>query len=171
MTKEETAAYNKAYRLANKEKRAAYQKAWYLENKEKRLEQVKANYLENKEKIAEQKKAYYLANKEKKAEQTKSWNKTNPKKRVAYHKAYLLRLNLINKKISRRTLNAWALQVKQRDCYTCRDCGATDKLHAHHIWPKISHPEHALDVVNGTTLCEACHIYEHQTNETRHISK
>ncbi len=129
-TKEQRAAYDKAYRLANKEKVAANYKAWCLANPEKKA----------------------------------AYQRDRPEKRYAYNKTYYLKLNLMNKKISQRTLSAWALQVKERDCYTCRDCGATDNLHAHHIWPKISHPEHALDVVNGTTLCEECHIYEHQLN-------
>jgi 5-methylcytosine-specific restriction endonuclease McrA len=146
----------------NKEEQTAYHKAYYLANKEKRA----AYRLENKEKLTAQTKAWQLANPEKVIASRSAWSKNNQEKRIKSHKAYLLRLNLINKNISKRTLSAWALQVKERDCYTCRDCGATDKLHAHHIWPKISHPEHALDVVNGTTLCEACHIYEHQTNGT-----
>lgn len=156
MTKEETAAYNKAYCLENKEKIAEQKKAWYLENKEKRLEQVKA---------------YYLANKEKHLELVKAWAKANPEKQYAHKKAYLLKLNLMNKNISQRTLRAWALQVKERDCYTCRDCGSSENLHAHHIWSKGSHPQYALDLDNGTTLCEECHIYEHQTNEARYIKK
>jgi 5-methylcytosine-specific restriction endonuclease McrA len=133
-TKEESAAYKKAWALKNKEKRAATSKAWVQANPKKR------------------------------AAIARSWAKANPEKIQEANKKYLLKLNLMNKKISQRTLSAWALQVKERDCYTCRDCGATDNLHAHHIWPKISHPENALDVVNGTTLCEACHIYEHQLN-------
>lgn len=163
-TKEEKAAYMKAYYLANKEKMDAASKAWRLVNPEKCSAHKKSWKKTNPEKVAVQVKAWRQANPEKVAVHSKAWQQANPEKRAAIKKTYYLKLNLMNKKITRRTLNAWALQVKERDCYTCRDCGATDNLHAHHIWPKISHPEHALDVVNGTTLCEECHIYEHGLN-------
>ncbi len=80
MTREEIAAYNKAYyeanketkikacREANKEKRAAYQKAWYEANKEKKLAYDKA---------------YYEANREKKAATDKAWREANPDKIMA----------------------------------------------------------------------------------------
>ncbi len=144
-TKEERAAYTKVWRLANKEKQAAYR-------------------LANKEKISEQMKTYHLANREGRIVQTKSWQKANPEKCSAYKKVYLLKLNLMNKKISQRTLSAWAEQVKEKDCYTCRDCGSSENLHAHHIFSKSKHPLRALELDNGTTLCEPCHIYEHQLN-------
>jgi len=118
----------------------------------------------DKEKRAAYKKAYRLANKEKMSAAIKAWNKANPRRMAASKKTYLLRLNLMNKKISRRTLTAWSAQVRERDCHTCRDCGSTDNLHAHHIWSKSKHPHHALELDNGTTLCEACHIYEHTLN-------
>jgi 5-methylcytosine-specific restriction endonuclease McrA len=134
MTKEEKkAAYNKAWRLANKEKKAAYTKA------------------------------YRLANKEKKAAYTKAWQQANPEKRVAYNNAYFLRLNLMNKKISRRTLAAWSVQVRERDT-ACLYCGSTSNLHAHHILSKVKHPDWALFLNNGITLCEPCHIIEHTLN-------
>ena len=142
-----------------KEERAAYKKAWQLANKEK----VAAYYLENKEKIAEQEKVWRLANKEKKAVTNKAWTKANPEKIAAIQKAYFLRLNLMNKKISKRTLNAWSLQVRERDC-SCLYCGSASNLHAHHILSKSKHPEHALFLDNGITLCEVCHIQEHTIN-------
>jgi 5-methylcytosine-specific restriction endonuclease McrA len=117
-----------------------------------------------KEERAAYDRARYLANKEKRAEQMKDYRLANPKKMAAHKKVYFLKLNLMNKKISKRTLKAWAAQVKQKDCYTCRDCGATDNLHAHHIFSKTKHPHRALELDNGTTLCELCHIYEHQLN-------
>jgi 5-methylcytosine-specific restriction endonuclease McrA len=132
---------------SNEEKKAAYHKAYREKNRAK---------------LNAKQKEWRLVNPEKVAASRSAWSKNNQEKRIKCQKSYLLRLNLLNKKISQRTLHAWAVQVKERDCYTCRDCGATDNLHAHHIWPKMVFPEHALDVVNGTTLCEACHIYEHQ---------
>jgi 5-methylcytosine-specific restriction endonuclease McrA len=62
MTKEETAAYQKAWREANKEGLAAKKKAWYEANKEEILAERKAHYEANKEEITAYKKAYYKAN-------------------------------------------------------------------------------------------------------------
>ena len=94
----------------------------------------------------------------------KDWAKNNPDKIAAKNKRYLLKLNLANKKVSIRTMTAWAVQIKERDCYTCRDCGATENLEAHHIYSKSKHPNRILEIDNGTTLCEPCHKYEHKIN-------
>jgi 5-methylcytosine-specific restriction endonuclease McrA len=96
-------------------------------------------------------------------EYKKAWQKANPERYSANMKAYYLRLNLINKNISQRTLKAWSIQVRARDT-ACLYCGSTDKLHAHHILSKVKHPEHALFLNNGITLCEVCHIQEHILN-------
>jgi 5-methylcytosine-specific restriction endonuclease McrA len=117
----------------------------------------------NKETEAAYHKAYRLANREKRLEQLKAWNKANPEKARAIKKTYLLKLNFMNKKISQRTLRSWSLQVRERDC-SCLYCGSASNLHAHHILSKIKHPEHALFLDNGITLCEVCHIQEHTIN-------
>jgi 5-methylcytosine-specific restriction endonuclease McrA len=143
----------------NKEEKKAYQKAWYLENKEKMTAYHKAYRLANKEKRA----AYRLENKEKLTAQTKAWQLANPEKLAANQKVYYLKLNLINKNISQRTLKAWSTQVRARDC-SCLYCGSTKRLHAHHILSKVKHPEWALFLDNGITLCEVCHIQEHTIN-------
>jgi hypothetical protein len=144
-----------------KEERAAYDRACYLANKEKRAEQMKAWNLANKEKHSEQKKAWYLANKEKRLEQVKAWQKANPEKVAAKNKRYLLKLNLVNKKISIRTLNAWAVQVKEAVPF-CEWCYSEDNLEAHHILPKAKFPQHALDLKNGRTMCNYCHTMIHK---------
>ena len=109
-------------------------------------------------------KAWRLANKKKMYDIEKAWRKANPEKVAAKNKRYLLKLNLMNTKVSDRTMRAWAFQVKERDCWTCRDCGATENLEAHHIYSKTKHPHRILELDNGTTLCEPCHKYEHSTN-------
>jgi 5-methylcytosine-specific restriction endonuclease McrA len=129
----------------NKEDRAAYR-------------------LANKERESAVTKAYFLANKEKQTAYRKAWAKDNPEKMAIKNKKYLLKLNLANNKVSLRTMHAWAVQIKERDCYTCRDCGATENLEAHHIYSKSKHPHRILELDNGTTLCEPCHKYEHSTN-------
>jgi len=56
----------------------------------------------------------------------------------------------------------WRRTVFGRDGYRCARCGAKDQyLHAHHVVPVSEHPDLALVVSNGTTLCAACHQYMH----------
>lgn len=56
----------------------------------------------------------------------------------------------------------WSLAVKERDGYICKHCGSNRWLHAHHIKPKAMHPELALEIDNGLTLCRDCHLAEHR---------
>jgi hypothetical protein len=55
----------------------------------------------------------------------------------------------------------WSILVKQRDNYTCRNCGSTKRIIAHHIFPKAKYPRLSLDLDNGYTLCEDCHKLYH----------
>lgn len=55
---------------------------------------------------------------------------------------------------------AWSLEVRSRDG-KCVECGATGKLHAHHVKPWKKHPELRFDVSNGITLCPPCHQKAH----------
>lgn len=55
----------------------------------------------------------------------------------------------------------WAADVKERDNWTCQECSATDRLHAHHVKHRAYHPELAHDVSNGITLCVVCHAQKH----------
>jgi hypothetical protein len=125
-----------------KEKMAAYNKAYSLANKEK-LD------------------AYRLANKEKISASEKAWRKANPEKRAANQKKYLLKLNIMNKNISIRNLNAWAVKVKEAVPF-CEWCYSEDNLEAHHILPKAKFPQHALDLKNGRTMCNYCHTMIHK---------
>jgi hypothetical protein len=59
-------------------------------------------------------------------------------------------------------LKKWRIAVYKRDDYKCQKCGQVGgKLHAHHIKEFAKHPELALDVSNGITLCITCHEKEH----------
>jgi len=69
MTKEERAAYNKAYYQANREKLIALRATYYQANKEK---------------IAVKKAAYYQANREKVVAGITKYRKANPEKRKAH---------------------------------------------------------------------------------------
>ena len=56
-----------------------------------------------------------------------------------------------------RSNQQWTREVKKRDGNTCRVCGETINLHAHHIKPRSRYPELALELDNGITLCGNCH--------------
>lgn len=55
----------------------------------------------------------------------------------------------------------WSNQVKERDDWTCQECGSQEQLHAHHVKERFMHPELVDDVDNGITLCELCHAKKH----------
>ena len=60
----------------------------------------------------------------------------------------------------RHHFTEWAIQVKERDNYTCNRCDteATGHyIHAHHVSPKEFFPNQALNIDNGVTLCSSCH--------------
>ncbi len=55
----------------------------------------------------------------------------------------------------------WSRRVRDRDENKCVECGATGKLHAHHIKPWRLHPELRFDLDNGVSLCPPCHQKTH----------
>lgn len=55
----------------------------------------------------------------------------------------------------------WRKQVLERDDNRCQHCGSTEQLHAHHIVHWAVAPMLRTVVANGITLCERCHITEH----------
>ncbi len=55
----------------------------------------------------------------------------------------------------------WSKAVRERDGHKCVECGASGKMHAHHIKPWKCHPELRYDVSNGITLCPPCHQRAH----------
>ena len=88
MTKEEIAAYDRAYREANKEKLAANRKARYEANREKELAKSKAWYEANREEALANHKTYREANKEAISASNKAYHEANREKILAYKKAY-----------------------------------------------------------------------------------
>lgn len=56
----------------------------------------------------------------------------------------------------------WANTVKNRDGRKCTECGAINRLHAHHIQDFRHHPENRYDPSNGITLCHDCHWETHR---------
>lgn len=56
----------------------------------------------------------------------------------------------------------WRKEVLERDKNKCRCCGATEDLHAHHIWAWALHPDMRYEINNGLTLCANCHKEVHK---------
>ena len=136
-TKEEKAAYHKAYYEANKEKVAAYKKAHYEANKEAALAKSRAYYEANKEaelaynkayreanreKVLAYKKAHYEANKEEILAKNKAYKKayreSNREEVLAKSKAYreANREKVLASKARRRALKRKQIPVHLRNC-------------------------------------------------------
>lgn len=69
---------------------------------------------------------------------------------------------------TRGDLSRWAYNVIKRDHGRCVACAAPKttrkSIQAHHILSKSKHPEFALLLNNGITLCAPCHRSEHSLN-------
>lgn len=63
-------------------------------------------------------------------------------------------------------MKEWKRSVFNRDNFTCQVCNEpySGKLNAHHINPFAKFPELRMDVDNGMTLCQPCHLYVHRTD-------
>ena len=165
MTKEEIAAYNKAYRKANKEKLAAKDKAYRKANKEKitasnkayrkaNREKIlaanKARYAANREVLLAAQKAYAAANKEKIAAANKAYKEANKEKIAAYKKSWHQdnKEKTFASNAKRRAFKRKQIPVHLRDCphekkrlveiYKLRNIisEATGvQHHVDHMWP------------------------------------
>jgi transposase len=64
----------------------------------------------------------------------------------------------------RRSYDAkiWREACLKRDGFECTSCGATEKLHVHHILEFADYPERRLDINNGKTVCVFCHEKIHK---------
>lgn len=53
----------------------------------------------------------------------------------------------------------WRVSVFRRDNYTCQKCGITGvRLNANHDLPYNLFPDLRVELLNGETLCESCHV-------------
>lgn len=61
---------------------------------------------------------------------------------------------------SRYEYKEWRNAIFERDGYTCQMCGKPSEgdIEAHHIYPWCDYPDRRLDVGNGITLCQECHL-------------
>ena len=133
--KKAKAAYDKAYRVANKEARAAYDKAWGEAHKKQRAVYHKVYREAHKEKLKVYHKAYRVANKEQAAAYDKAWGKANREVKNALA-------------AKRRALKLKQIPVHLRDCpHEKKRLVETYKLrnilteatgvqhHVDHMWP------------------------------------
>jgi HNH endonuclease len=88
MTKEECAAYKKAWRESHKEQCAAKNKAWRESHKEQRVAQIKAWRESHKEQHASKKKAWHESHKEQCAAKNKAWRESHKEQHAAKKKAW-----------------------------------------------------------------------------------
>ncbi len=58
--------------------------------------------------------------------------------------------------------NIWKDKVKNRDNNRCINCGNPDNLHAHHLQSFHAYPDKRIEVDNGVTLCDDCHVDFHK---------
>jgi hypothetical protein len=66
----------------------------------------------------------------------------------------------------------WRLEVYKRDNFTCQICGQEHgNINAHHLNSYTDYPEQRLDIDNGATLCETCHILFHKIYTYYHNTK
>jgi len=70
-----------------------------------------------------------------------------------------------------RKSKEWSRQVIERDGNKCTECGATEKLHAHHLIPWNENKDLRFDLDNGICLCSSCHTKADQKIRKYNISK
>ena len=66
-----------------------------------------------------------------------------------------------------QTHQEWIRLIRQRDGNRCTQCGSTQDLAAHHLQSQLDHPELALDLENGITLCHRCHRKAHKDHQVK----
>ncbi len=54
-------------------------------------------------------------------------------------------------------LKIWSKEVRNKANNECEKCGSKDNLQSHHINPKSTYPEKALEPDNGVCVCLDCH--------------
>lgn len=94
----------------------------------------------------------YFANREKRIQQSIDYQKKNPWPSRLSKKKFRAKADL-----SGWDLTKWSNAVKNRDDNKCVECSSYENLEAHHIREKAVHPELALKLWNGITLCQSCH--------------
>lgn len=71
---------------------------------------------------------------------------------------------------TRRRDTAWRAAVLDRDGGTCRRCGSTSGVEAHHVYPRDTHPQHRWNPDVGAALCAPCHRWVHRHQGDAHTA-
>ena len=58
---------------------------------------------------------------------------------------------------NKKEYDRWRRDVLTNDNFRCVHCGTQDQLTVHHKIPAIVAAELRYEVINGETLCDACH--------------
>ena len=166
-SKEEKAAYQKAWREANKEKLPAYKRSWYANNKEKVAAMVRAYSKANKEKTVATKKAYYEANKKKLNAYKTAWCKVNKEKVAASVRTY----RKGNKEKVAARDRAWREANQDRvNAYTSRRRALKRKLIPKHLKNCPVEKQRVLDIFKLCRLISKATGIEHHVDHMWPVS-
>ena len=82
---------------------------------------------------------------------------------------YMMKLEKSYSKKCRKSdaYQKWKSFVKTRDKGKCKICKSTKHIHIHHIKNFKQYPHLRLEVTNGITLCQKCHIKIHKTQSRK----
>lgn len=80
------------------------------------------------------------------------------------------KLAKIRRGASTKAYKTWRAEVLKRDEYRCQfpGCGGTSKLCVHHIKKSSSRKDLQLELWNGITLCENCHVHKVNKREEKY---
>ena len=140
-TKEERAAYMKAYNAANHEQKAAYDKAYRQANRERILAQMRAYHAANRDKVLAQKKVYAAA---------------HPNECLARdHKkrAKKLGVKIGDEKAILIWLESWRTEAPIA-CHYCKKVAPGTDMQIDHVIPLSAGGDHDLN--NLVVCCESC---------------
>ena len=146
---------HKAYYERTKPQILAKAKITYGENRHARVLYQREYDTKNMKQIYQKKKSYF-----------RSYQKAHPE---VHFRSLQKRLKALGElfHLSKKEYNValfdWARIIKKRDDNRCQICKQTSKLHAHHIFQKSIHPKLSLNINNGITLCQRCHIEQHNS--------
>jgi len=79
--------------------------------------------------------------------------------RAGLHNNYKGGVTKENEKIRKSVeYKIWRQAVFERDDYTCQTCGVRGgDIEADHVMPFAEYPDLRFEILNGRTLCKACH--------------
>lgn len=140
-TKQERAAYYKAYRAANREKLAAAKKAWYDNNRGEVLARVKVYQAARPEKTAAHKRKYAANHPN---ERLALWHKQRAKKAGA---------KIVNPKAILAWFKGWKTEAPVA-CHYCKAVAPGTDMEIDHVIPMSKGGDH--DLPNLVVCCKSC---------------